>query len=67
MVDKNRVKKVKLKINPKTTPKGFDLPIFWSPIVDDRIIGRIGKIQGESIVTIPARKAKAVSRIIILC
>ena len=54
-VDKNRVKKVKLNIKPKITPKGY----FLSPaIVPVRTIGSMGSIQGDSMVTIPARKAK---------
>ena len=60
-VDKNKVKKVKLAIKPTTIPNGLCLLVSPSPIVDDKTIGRIGKIQGESIVTIPAIKAKKIN------
>lgn len=62
MLDKNKVKNVKLAINPTTTPIG----LFFPESVDDedKIIGRIGRIQGESMVTIPAKKAKAINNII---
>ena len=58
MVERKRVKKVKLAINPNTTPTGREIPVFFPPIVEERTIGRTGKIQGESIVTIPAKNAK---------
>ena len=61
ILERNKVKKVKLATNPITTPKGLFLP---SPIVEERMIGNSGKMQGERIVTIPARNAKA-KRIII--
>ena len=64
MVDRKRVKKVKLKINPITTPIGRDLPVFTPPILEVRIIGRTGRIQGERIVITPAKNAKAISNII---
>jgi len=51
------VKKVKLKINPKTIPSGLLCP----PTLPDRTIGKMGSIQGDKIVTIPAIKAKSVS------
>jgi hypothetical protein len=51
------VKKVKLKINPRTIPNGFLCP----PTLPDRTIGKMGSIQGDKIVTIPAIKAKSVS------
>ena len=57
IVERNSVKKVKLRINPIITPTGRDLSIFLPPIVEVRIIGRIGKIHGESMVTIPAKNA----------
>lgn len=50
---KNRVKRVKLKTNPTTTPIGRLLP---PPIEPDKTIGKTGRMQGESIVTIPAKK-----------
>ena len=64
IVDKNNVKKVKLNINPEITPKGLALPIWVVPIEEDKIIGRIGKMQGDKIVTIPAKNAKIIKRII---
>lgn len=64
MVDKKSVKKVKLAINPVTTPSGRDLPVSLPPIDDERIIGRTGRMQGERIVTTPARNEKRMSKII---
>ncbi len=59
--ERNKVKKVKLKIKPKTIPSGF----FLSDVMEElKIIGRIGRIQGERIVTIPAKKAKSRRKII---
>jgi len=51
-VARNKVKNVKLKIKPTTTPIGLRLP---SPAELERIIGNIGKIHGESMVTTPAK------------
>lgn len=62
IVDRNRVKKVKLAIKPTTTPSGLFLPEVSTE--DESIIGSIGRIHGERIVAIPAKKAKAKSRII---
>lgn len=59
--ERNRVKKVKLATNPKTTPSGRDLPLFLPPMDEERIIGKTGKMHGESIVTIPAIKEKTTS------
>lgn len=59
IVDKNRVKKVKLATNPVTTPNGRFFPEVSTD--EDKMTGKIGKMQGESIVTIPARKAKIIS------
>jgi hypothetical protein len=61
-VDRKSVKKVKLTMKPVTIPSGFDFPVSTPPTVEDSIIGNIGKIHGESIVTTPARKANAISR-----
>jgi hypothetical protein len=66
IVERKRVKKVKLKTNPATTPIGLDFPISLPPKDEDNIIGKIGKMHGESIVTIPAKKANAISKIILL-
>ena len=66
IVERNRVKNVKLRTNPITTPIGRDFPISLPPIVEDRTIGRIGKIQGDKIVMTPAKNANAISNIIIL-
>ena len=65
IVERKRVKKVKLRINPITTPIGRDFPVFTPPILEVRIIGRIGKIHGESTVITPAKKANVISRIIL--
>lgn len=65
IVERKSVKKVKLRTNPVTTPRGRALPIFCPPIVEVKIIGKIGKIQGESTVTIPAKKENAISNIMI--
>ena len=64
IVERKRVKKVKLRINPITTPSGRDLPVFTPPILEVRMIGRIGNIHGESTVISPARNANAISKII---
>lgn len=65
IVDRKRVKKVKLNIKPMTTPIGLDLPVDFPPIVEERIIGRIGSIQGDNIVINPAKNAKPINKIII--
>ena len=62
IVERKRVKKVKLAMNPVTTPSGRFFP--EESTEEESIIGSIGRMQGERIVTIPARKAKAKSRII---
>lgn len=59
--DRNKVKRVKLKINPITIPKGF----LRDPKLPERTIGRIGRMHGERIVMTPAKKANA-RRIIML-
>jgi len=64
IVERKSVKKVKLAINPVTTPSGRDLPVSLPPIDDERIIGRTGRMQGERIVTTPARNEKRMSKII---
>jgi hypothetical protein len=61
IVVKNNVKNVKLRTNPETIPNGRLDP---APTPLDRTIGRTGKIHGERIVTIPARNAKSISKII---
>jgi len=49
------VKNVKLDIKPTTTPQGY----FFEPVTElDKIIGKSGKIHGDSIVTNPAINAK---------
>lgn len=55
IVDKNKVKKVKLPTKPATMPNGLLLP---PPTVVERIIGRRGRMHGERTVIIPPRKAK---------
>ena len=64
IVERKSVKKVKLKTNPMTTPMGRELPIYLSPMLEERIIGKIGNMHGESTVIIPAKNAKAISNII---
>jgi len=59
IVERKSVKRVKLAMNPIITPTGRDFPI-----AEERMIGKIGKIQGDKIVTMPAKKAKIISRII---
>lgn len=62
IVARKRVKNVKLRINPKIMPYGR----FLSPLtVPERTIGRIGRMQGDKMVTIPAKNAN-ISKIIIL-
>jgi hypothetical protein len=63
IVDKNKVKKVKLKMNPVTTPSGRAFPISFPANDEDKIIGSNGKMHGESTVTIPAKNAKSMSKI----
>jgi hypothetical protein len=55
IVVRNNVKKVKLVINPVTTPRGLFLPPVRVP---DSTIGRIGRMHGERIVTMPPINAK---------
>jgi hypothetical protein len=56
-VVRKRVKNVKLKTKPVTTPKGLFLP----PTTElERTMGNIGRMQGESTVTTPPRNAKRV-------
>ena len=60
---RKRVKKVKLKANPATTPKGLLFP----PVKElDSTTGRMGKMQGERIVTKPPKKANIIRSIILL-
>jgi len=66
IVERKSVKKVKLSTNPITTPIGRDFPISTPPILEVRIIGRIGSMQGDRTVIIPAKNAKTISIIIIL-
>lgn len=54
---RNRVKKVKLMMNPETTPSGRFFP-SWAEA--PRTIGRSGRIQGERMVTSPPKKAKRI-------
>ncbi len=52
---KKRVKNVKLKMNPVTTPNG----LFFPPVNElDKTTGRIGSIHGDKIVTNPPKKSK---------
>ena len=51
---RKRVKNVKLRINPVTIPQGLRFPLMTDP---PSTIGRTGRMQGDKIVTIPARNA----------
>jgi hypothetical protein len=62
--DKKSVKNEKLATKPRTTPIGRDIFVFLSPIEEDSTIGNMGKMQGDNIVTIPARNAKGSNKII---
>jgi hypothetical protein len=62
--DKNKVKKVKLAINPSIIPQGLDFDSL-PPTLEDNTIGSTGRIQGDKIVTRPATNANTRSRIII--
>lgn len=57
-MERNSVKKVKLATKPMIIPKGLDFPKD-----EERIIGKTGKMQGERMVTTPAKKAKTISKI----
>ena len=63
MLERKRVKNVKLVIKPATTPIGRDIDCF-PPTVVERIIGKTGRMQGDKIVTTPAKKAKTSNNII---
>ena len=56
------VKKVKLSTNPVTTPTGLAIPTLTPPMPEDRTIGRMGRMHGESIVTTPARNENKISK-----
>jgi hypothetical protein len=45
-----------------TIPKGFFLPDATLP---DKTTGKMGKMHGERIVIIPAKKEKPINRIIV--
>ena len=61
IVDKKRVKKVKLRMKPVTTPHGLERSCR-PPILDDKTIGKTGRMQGDRTVMIPAIKANKMSR-----
>jgi len=65
IVERKSVKKVKLRINPVTTPIGLALPVLIPLTLDVRTIGKIGRIHGESTVIIPAKNANVKSNIIV--
>ena len=64
IVDKKSVKNVKLAIKPVIIPIDLLFPTSTPPTVEDSIIGKIGRIQGDKIVTIPARKANKINSVI---
>jgi hypothetical protein len=59
MAAKARVKNEKLATNPLTMPQGRRLPLVTAPV---RMTGKTGRIQGDNIVTTPARNEKAASK-----
>ena len=59
IADKKSVKRVKLRTKPITMPIGLRCPPFKEP---ERTMGRIGKIQGESMVTKPAMNENKIKR-----
>ena len=63
-LERNKVKNVKLAINPSTIPNGRFFPL--PPTVLERMIGRRGSMQGDRTVIIPPRNANA-SKIAIAC
>jgi len=65
-VERKSVKNVKLIINPVITPSGRDLPVSIPPILELKMIGRIGKIHGETTVITPAKNANVISKIIFI-
>lgn len=67
IADKNSVKNVKLAIKPKTIPNGFDLSDFLPPTVEDKMIGKIGKMHGDKIVITPAINANNIKSNIRYC
>lgn len=48
-----------------TTPIGLDFPVLIPPILEVKIMGRIGKIHGESTVITPAKNANVISKIML--
>ena len=66
MVERKSVNSVKLEMNPTTTPVGRALPVFLLPTDDERMIGRMGRMHGDKIVTTPAKNANAISNIMIV-
>jgi len=58
--ERNRVKKVKLLINPTTTPMGLPRPDASTE--DDRMMGKIGSIHGDRMVTSPAKNENPISK-----
>lgn len=67
ILERKRVKKVKLRTKPRTVPSGRARDGFAPGLLtpEERTIGRMGKIQGERMVTSPAIKAKSVRIIIV--
>lgn len=49
-------------MNPETTPQGLDFP---PPTPPARITGSRGRIQGERMVTTPAKKAKIIKMVMV--
>ena len=61
IAERKSVNKEKLSTKPVTIPNGLLCPPVKDP---DKTTGKIGRIQGERIVTKPARNEKAMSKII---
>ena len=56
-VERKRVNRVKLRINPTTIPIGLLCPPLIEP---ESTMGRTGRMQGESTVTRPAKKENTI-------
>lgn len=62
IAERRSVKKVKLPMKPAMMPRGRLLPPLNDP---DKTMGRMGRIQGERIVTNPPKKAKSSNKVIV--
>jgi hypothetical protein len=60
IVERNRVKNVKLDTKPVITPSGRALLLPEPATLEVRMMGSSGNIHGERMVKIPARKEKRI-------